>query len=131
MNNRFTISTTKKVDLVDITRQVEDIVSQSDVAQGVCLIFVPHSTAAVLITEDEAGLIKDWEKFIQKLSDNENWQHNRIDDNAEAHLISGLIGQSKVLPIENNQLQRGTWQQIFIVELDGPRSQRKVSIQCK
>ncbi len=131
MNQQFTISTTKKIELVDITDRVEKIVSQAEIDQGQCLVFVPHSTAAVLITENETGLINDWEKFIKNISSGQKWEHNQIDNNAEAHLISGLIGQGKPLPVTNGKLQRGTWQQIFLVELDGPRSQRKVSVQCK
>jgi secondary thiamine-phosphate synthase enzyme len=131
MNNQFTVSTNKRIELVDITDQIEEIVRQADISQGSCLIFVPHSTAAILITENETGLIKDWEKFIKKLTAGETWKHNRIDNNAEAHLLSGLIGQTKTIPIKNNQLQRGTWQQIFLVELDGPRGTRKITVQCK
>lgn len=128
MNQQFTISTSKKIELIDITSQVKEIVSQSDISEGICLISFSHSTAAILITENETGLINDWEKFIQKLTEAENWEHNQIDNNAEAHLLSGLIGQSKVLPIKNNQLHRGTWQQIFLVDLDGPRNQRRVNV---
>lgn len=130
MIEQFTISTNEKIELVDITSRVESIVSQSNVKNGQCLVFVPHSTAAVLITENESGLVNDWKKLIKKLTVGETWEHNRIDDNAEAHLMSGLIGQTKILPVKNGRLQRGTWQQIFLVELDGPRSRRNIIIQC-
>ena len=128
MNQQFTISTSEEIELVDITSRVEEIVSQAKINQGQCLIFVTHSTAAVLITENETGLLNDWEDFIANLPAGQTWAHNQIDNNAEAHLISGLIGQGKILPVKNGKLQRGTWQQIFLVELDGPRNQRQVTV---
>jgi secondary thiamine-phosphate synthase enzyme len=128
MEKKFTIATNKDIELVDITHKVEDIVAQSNVKDGLCLIFVPHSTAAVVITENESGLINDWENFLTRLTPDINYQHDRIDDNAQSHLLSGLLGQMKVLPIKNNQLERGTWQQIFLAELDGPRSTRNVVV---
>ena len=128
MNQQFTISTSEEIELVDITSRVEEIVSQAKINQGQCLIFVTHSTAAVLITENETGLLNDWEDFIANLPAGQTWAHNQIDNNAEAHLISGLIGQGKILPVKNGKLERGTWQQIFLVELDGPRSQRQVTV---
>ena len=113
MNQQFTISTNDEVELVDITNRVEKIVSQSGITEGNCLVFVTHSTAAVLITENETGLLNDWEDFIGSLPSGQNWEHNQIDNNAEAHLLSGLIGQAKFIPVKNSKLQRGTWQQIF------------------
>ena len=128
MNQQFTISTNDEVELVDITDRVEKVVSQSGVTEGNCLVFVTHSTAAVLITENETGLLNDWEDFIANLPAGQTWDHNQIDNNAEAHLLSGLIGQGKILPVKNGKLERGTWQQIFLVELDGPRNQRQVTV---
>jgi len=73
-------------------------------------------------------LKKDWLKILKKLVKGEAFEHDRIDNNAEAHLLSGLLGQGKTLPIKNGSLVRGTWQNIFLIELDGPRS-RKVIIE--
>ena len=66
-------------------------------------------------------------QLTKKLAKDKDYEHNRIDNNAEAHLLSGLIGQSKIIPIKDNNLVLGTWQQIFLVELDGPR-ERKIVI---
>jgi secondary thiamine-phosphate synthase enzyme len=118
------IKTKDRYQLIDITGEVEEILSKSKVENGLCLVFVPHSTAAILLTENESGLKNDWLKMLMKLIENENWEHDRIDDNADSHLLSGLLGQGKVIPIEDNRLVRGTWQQIFLVELDGPRTRR-------
>lgn len=120
----ISISSQNRYQLIDITGEVEKIVSESKVKDGLCLVFVPHSTAAIILTENEPGLKNDWLKILEKLVEGEKFEHNRIDDNADSHILSGLLGQGKVLPIEGSRLVRGTWQQIFLVELDGPRTRR-------
>ena len=125
---QLSVKTENRYQLIDITNDVEKIVSQSKVKTGLCLVFVPHSTAAVILTENESGLKNDWLKILKKIVGGESFEHDRIDDNADSHLLGGLLGQGKVLPIENGHLVRGTWQQIFLVELDGPRT-RRVTIQ--
>lgn len=122
----ISVSTQDRYQLVDITSQVEETVAKSKVKNGLCLFFVPHSTAAIILTENESGLKNDWLKILQKLVEGEKFEHDRIDDNTDSHLLSGLLGQGKVLPIENGHLVRGTWQQIFLVELDGPRTRKVV-----
>ncbi len=120
------IKTNQRYQLIDITDQVESIVSKSKIKEGICLVFVPHSTAAIILTENESGLKNDWLKMLKKLVAREKFEHDRIDNNADSHLLSGLLGQGKVLPIENGRLIRGTWQNIFLVELDGPRTRQVV-----
>jgi len=137
MKKQLTIETEDRFQLIDITNQVENFVAQNKVKSGICLVFVPHSTAAIILTENEDGLKNDWLRFLKKLIEGEKfsakgrpasgWEHDRIDNNADSHLLSGLLGQGKVFPVENGQLVRGTWQQIFLVELDGPRT-RKVTV---
>ena len=127
MKKQLTIETENRFQLIDITNQVENFVVQNKVKSGICLVFVPHSTAAIILTENEDGLKSDWLKILGKLIEGESFEHDRIDDNADSHLLSGLLGQGKVLPIEEGLLVRGRWQQIFLVELDGPRT-RKVTI---
>ncbi|MEZ0345140.1 MAG: secondary thiamine-phosphate synthase enzyme YjbQ [Infirmifilum sp.] len=123
-------STKEKFQLINITSQVEKIVRESNVANGLCLIAAPHATAAIIANENESGLIQDILEHIQTLFPPEKpWLHNRIDDNAHAHVASTIIGASFVLPIMNGQLVRGTWQDIFFVEMDGPRENRKVIVE--
>lgn len=124
MTVEFRASTEKRYQLVDVTDEVEEIVRESGIKDGLCLVFVPHSTAAVVLTENEDGLKKDWLEFLKKLISGFDFLHDRIDDNADSHILSGLLGQGKTLPIENGRLVRGTWQQIFLVELDGPKTRR-------
>lgn len=122
----ITVKTDQRYQLVDITSQIEEVLAKSKVKDGLCLVFVPHSTAAIILTENESGLKNDWLKILKKLVEGEKFEHNRIDDNADSHILSGLLGQGKVLPIEDGRIVRGTWQQIFLVELDGPRTRRVV-----
>lgn len=124
MLETLSFETQDRYQLVDITGEVEKILHRSKVKSGLCLVFVAHSTAAIILTENESGLRNDWLKMLKKLVEGESFKHDRIDNNADSHLLSGFLGQGKVLPIENNRLVRGTWQQIFLVELDGPRTRR-------
>ena len=124
---QFTIQTSQRQELIDITAKVEEVVGKSKTKNGLCLVFVAHSTAAVILTENETGLKNDWLKIMKKLVAGESFEHDRIDNNADAHLLSGLLGQGKILPVEDGRLVRGTWQQIFLVELDGPKT-RKITI---
>jgi len=120
----FEVSSEKRYQLIDITDKVEEMVKESKVEDGLVLVFVPHSTAAVLLTENESGLKQDWLKILEKIVSGVNFFHNRIDNNADSHILSGLLGQGKVLAVENSRLIRGTWQQIFLVELDGPKNRK-------
>jgi len=127
MLKEFNISTKERYQLIDITEKVEEIVQRSEIKNGLVLVFVSHSTAGIILTENESGLKEDWLKVLKKLVSDFDFLHNRIDNNADSHILSGLIGQGKTLAIENGRLIRGTWQQIFLVEFDGPRT-RKVII---
>lgn len=122
----FSVSTKERYELVDITDRVEEVVYKGKVRDGLAFVFVPHSTAGIILTENEEGLKKDWLAVLKKLVSGIDFLHNRTDNNADSHILSGLIGQGRVLPVENSRLVRGTWQQIFLVELDGPRQRRVV-----
>lgn len=129
METRFSISTEEKLQVVDITAKVEGIVEESDVEEGICTILLPHATAALILQENESGLKKDIKEWIRdNFPFERNYKHNRIDNNAHAHLASGFLGQNQVLPIKNGKLVRGTWQSLLLIELDGPRSRRNVII---
>jgi len=127
MLKKFDVTTEDRYQLIDITEKVEEIVQRSGVKDGLVLVFVPHSAAGILLTEDESGLKEDWLKVLKKLVSDFDFLHNQIDNNADSHILSGLIGQGKTLIVENGRLIRGTWQQIFLTEFDGPRT-RKVII---
>lgn len=124
------ISTHSRFELIDITHEVEQIVEESGVRNGMCLVFAPHATAAIIANEHESGLISDILTKIKELTEpgSSKWKHNIIDDNAHAHIGSALIGADRVFPVINGRLVRGTWQNIFVVEMDGPRSLRHIIV---
>lgn len=117
------VNSSRKIQLLNITLEVEGFVS--NYKQGLAFLFCPHSTAGIIVNEPEKGLIEDFEKFFDRIfPQSENYMHNLIDNNARAHLLSGLMGSSVNIPVDNGQLILGTWQAIFFVELDGPRTRK-------
>ena len=125
----ITLSTKEKCQLIDLTQTIEEIVSDSQVAKGLCLVHASHATAAIICNEHESGLIQDILRKVKEIfPPNAGYMHDRIDDNASSHIASALIGASRTFPVENGQLVRGTWQNIFLLELDGPRSRRTINV---
>jgi secondary thiamine-phosphate synthase enzyme len=122
------IQTTTRTELIDITDRVRAIVKESGAKDGICLISTRHTTSSVIINENERGLRKDILDMLESLvPENKNYVHNQIDNNADSHLRAVLLGNSATIPIEDGHLILGTWQSIFFVELDGPRT-RSVNI---
>lgn len=117
---RIQIGTEGKIGLVNITQRVEEYAGRKK--DGICFVFVPHATAALMMQEDETGLKKDIIGKIREIFYNGDYEHDRIDNNAAAHLGSGFLKQFVLLPVQDGKLVRGTWQEIFLVELDGPRN---------
>ncbi|MFA6272108.1 MAG: secondary thiamine-phosphate synthase enzyme YjbQ [Patescibacteria group bacterium] len=123
------LETQKQFELFDLTQEIENEVYDSEVKQGVCIITTTHATSALIINENESGLRGDILNRILALApEGEDYQHNRIDNNARAHVIASILGTSLTLIIEEGRLIRGKWQNIFFVELDGPRANREVII---
>lgn len=140
----FQISSRERYQLIDMTDRVGEAVKEAGINNGHVLVFVPHSTAAVLLTENEEGLKCDWLTFFKKTVSGFNFQHDQInetsshfsphlvsqdsaiDNNADSHILSGLVGQGKTLPVKEGRLVRGTWQQIFLAEFDGPKTRKVV-----
>lgn len=115
------VQTGKRVDFVDITYQIEEIVKNKKVNNGVCFLFVPHTTCGLTINENaDPSVRKD---IIRKLNElvpeNDNYSH--LEGNADSHIKSTITGHSLILFIENNSLKLGTWQGVYLCEFDGPR----------
>ncbi|OYT31790.1 MAG: hypothetical protein B6U94_01825 [Thermofilum sp. ex4484_79] len=126
----LTLSTNELLQLVDITYEVETAVKESGIKNGLCLVFAPHATAAIIANEHESGLMRDiLTKIREEYPRNGKWLHNRIDNNAAAHLASAFIESARIFPVKSGKIVRGTWQNIFLVEMDGPRSYRRVIIE--
>ena len=122
------IQTTTQTELIDITDRVRAAVKKSGIIDGICVISTRHSTSSIIINENERGLRNDILDMLENLiPENKSYAHNQIDNNAHAHLRAVLLGMSEVVSIEEGHLVLGTWQQIFFVELDGPRK-RTVNI---
>jgi secondary thiamine-phosphate synthase enzyme len=131
VNKILTLKSSARRQLIDLTSEVTRFVQDSNVKDGICLISVPHATAAIIANEHETGLLDDLLRKIETLfPKSASYSHNAIDDNADAHLGSAFIGHTRTFPIINHEVIRGTWQNIFFVELDGPRSRRDVVLQA-
>lgn len=128
ISNEIEIKTSKRMEIIDISSKISEILKSSEIKDGIINIFTRHSTSAIVINENETGLVKDFENLLKQIiPDNGSYKHNIIDNNADSHLRSFLLGGSQSIPIINGHMDLGTWQSIFFIELDGPRS-RKVKI---
>ena len=119
------VETRRRIEVVDVTGLVERWLSGVSGGDGLLVVRVPHTTAAVTINEGEPGLLEDIVRVIEEyFRPGGDWMHNRIDNNAHAHLAASFIGDSRVVPVSSGRLQLGTWQRILLVEGDGPRRRR-------
>nr|QNO55589.1 hypothetical protein BJEEAEJC_00033 [Methanosarcinales archaeon ANME-1 ERB7] len=119
---KIEIKTKGDTELVDITGEVKEIVKSKDVDSGICVIFTRHTTTGITINENESGLKRDILTFLNELIPKSGgYAHDRIDNNAHAHLRSVVLGSSVTIPIEGGDLALGTWQSILFIECDGPR----------
>ncbi len=117
------IQTSSRAELIDITDRVRAMVGQSGIENGICVISTRHTTSGIIINENERGLRKDILEMLEALvPEDKSYAHNQIDNNAHSHLRAVLLGMSETIPIEDGHLVLGTWQSIFFVELDGPRT---------
>jgi len=123
----ITLATSKRLAVVDVTRQVAAVVAASGVKEGLCTVFARHATAALIINENaDPGFRQDVLSFLDKLIPEGVWEHDKVDDNGAAHLKATLLGPSQVIPVKDGKLLLGTWQGIALVELDGPRKREIV-----
>ena len=127
----FFVKTKRKFQVIDITANIQEIVERAVVAEGLCCVFVPHATAAVAINENaDPNIGEDLQEALAKLIPEGIWRHDRIDDNAAAHIKASIVGPSETVPVKNGRLLLGTWQSVMLVEFDGPR-ERKVLVQIR
>jgi len=118
----FEVETTDRTCVVDVTDEVATAVP--DDATGTASVFVPHTTAGVVVNEPESGLLADIEAALSRIVPDDDYEHDRIDDNAAAHLRALVLGESVTVPITDGRPDLGTWQSILFVECDGPRTRR-------
>jgi secondary thiamine-phosphate synthase enzyme len=130
MARSFTVKTQQPTACVDVTAQVAEVVRASGVRSGLCHVMALHATAAIAINENDdpnigVDLLAALERMVPERPD---WLHDRIDDNATAHIKAAILGPQETVAIEDGRLLLGRWQAIMLVELDGPR-ERRVSVQ--
>jgi len=117
----FTVKTNQREEFIDISHQVQRIVDESNVKEGICLVFVPHTTAGITINEgSDRSVAFD---ILRRLADlvPESLKYEHLEGNADAHIKASLTGSSVCIPISGGKLALGTWQEIFLCEFDGPR----------
>ena len=119
-------STTKELEIVDITDYVKEAVEDSDIKDGICLVFVPGATGAVILNENDSSLLEDLKNILNDLIPQEKEYEHPI--NARSHLRAILLGNNQCISIKNGKLELGTWQQIMFINLDTRARKRKVII---
>jgi secondary thiamine-phosphate synthase enzyme len=118
------IKTSRDMEFVNITGQVQRIIDENKVEDGVCYLYVPHTTAAITINEGaDPAVVED---IIEQLNKNipKYGKYHHLEGNAHAHIKASILGSSQMVLIENKKLKLGTWQSIFFCEFDGPRNRR-------
>ena len=127
MKEVIQIGTDKQNGLYDITEEVRHIVKNSKVPEGIVNIYVQGATAGIMIQENwDQSVQNDVVSLLQKLIPQGMWEHDAQDNNGDSHLKAGIVGPSETIPIMEGELGLSTWQNIFLCEFDGPRSQRKI-----
>ena len=126
----FEIDTKRKRETIDITEQVREVVRHSKLERGICHVMVLHATAAIVVNEnDDPNIGVDLLSALDRaVPEHAGWLHDRIDDNAQAHILASILGPSELVAIENGELRLGRWQGLMLVELDGPRRSRRVMV---
>jgi len=119
------IRTRAKREMVDLTARVAEIVARADVSEGLCSVYVPHATAAIVINEnDDPNVCLDVLDALDGLIPAGRWRHDRVDGNAASHIQATILGPGETIPVREGRLVLGTWQAVMLVELDGPRDRR-------
>lgn len=126
MIKEIRLSTSERNELVDITEEIKSIIKQTKVKEGICIIYCPHTTAAITINERadpdvQRDIIVNLSKIIP-----ENGEYHHSEGNSDSHIKSSLIGASETLIIKDNDLILGAWQNIYFAEFDGPRKRKVI-----
>ncbi len=127
MIQTFHVKTSTQTEFVDITRSVQEAVKKTGIQDGICIVFIPHTTAAVTINENaDPSVVQDMVMELNKIVPFQD-PYRHMEGNSPAHIKASLLGCSQMVFIESRKLVLGTWQGIFFCEFDGPRD-RKVHV---
>jgi len=124
MKTTITVKTKDKTELIDITSEIRQLVRSQGFADGLCMLYVPHTTAAVTINENADPSVRS--DILMVLNKIVPWEagYRHLEGNSPAHVKASLVGASEMIAVENGNLQLGTWQGIFFCEFDGPRTRK-------
>jgi secondary thiamine-phosphate synthase enzyme len=129
MQKIITLRTDQQNGLYDITSEVVELIKSSKVRTGIASVYARGSTAAIMIQENwDQSVQNDVVTLLNRMIPSGVWEHDRQDDNGDAHLKAGLIGPSETIPIIDNNPGLSTWQNIFFCEFDGPRMKREIVV---
>jgi len=118
---RLDVVTTQRQQFVDITDEIQTVVDRSGITNGICIVYVPHTTAAVTINENaDPDVMSDVAEFLDKIIPR-NGRYAHVEGNSDAHIKSSFVGCSQIVPISDMRLALGRWQGIYFCEFDGPR----------
>ena len=132
ITKQIKISSKSENDIIDITEQVADAISESGISNGTITVFVSGSTGAITTIEYEPGLVKDFPEMLSRVApDDINYEHEQRwhDGNGRSHVKASLVGPSLTVPFKDRQLLLGTWQQIVFLELDTKARTRTLVLQ--
>jgi secondary thiamine-phosphate synthase enzyme len=126
---KISVSSRTRDELIDITESVKQVIQKSNVKEGVCIIYVPHTTAGLTVNENADPSVRvDILSALSRLVPHDDPRYRHAEGNSDGHIKSSLVGFSHVIPISDSELTLGTWQGIFFCEFDGPR-RRSVYVQ--
>ena len=121
------INTNTKTELINITPLIQKEI-KNKIQNGIINISTKHTTTSIIINEDEENLKKDILNTLNEIIPNKKYKHDNIDNNAKSHLQSLLLPTTETIPIQNEKINLGTWQSIFLIEHDGPRNNRTINL---
>lgn len=135
INKSLKVNSSSNFQIIDITKDIAVFLNEinrsneNKISEGIVNVFSRHSTSAICINENEKGLLADFEKALKDIvKEKDNYKHDFIDNNAASHIRAFLLGSSESIPIMDGRLNLGTWQSVFFIELDGPRTNRTVEL---
>lgn len=128
MQKEIAVSTSKREEMIDITSQVNKVMEESNAKNGLCNVFSTHTTCSIIINENyDPNICTDILNYLRSEAPKGKWLHDKVDENADAHIKVCLLGSSETIPFKDGKMQLGRWQAIQLVELDGPR-ERKIIV---
>ena len=127
MRFEISIGTHNHTEMADITGEIEHLVAKSGIMEGICNVYVPHATAAIAINENaDPNVCEDILNALGQMIPEGKWKHDRIDNNAAAHIKASIIGPSETIPVKEGRLMLGTWQAVMLCDFDGPRNRKVI-----